>query len=66
EEARVSFEKALEIDPGHTDARIGLGLALFALGLKDGARGEMAELLRRDPTHPVARAFADESLVIDL
>jgi hypothetical protein len=41
-------------------------MALFGLGRKEEARGEMAAALAADPTHPIARAFVDDRLVADL
>jgi tetratricopeptide (TPR) repeat protein len=64
--AMESHEAALAIYPGFADARVGLALALFGLGRKEEARGEMAAALKTDPTHPIARAFVDDRLVADL
>jgi len=44
------FERALEINPDHTDSRYYLGNLLFALGDRERGLAELDELRRRDPT----------------
>ncbi|MFB3908467.1 MAG: tetratricopeptide repeat protein [Candidatus Eisenbacteria bacterium] len=65
-EARADLEALLGIEPGNVEARVELGLLLFQEGRAAEGREAMAEALRRDATHPVARVFADPGLVASL
>ena len=50
EEARAFFERAVEIDPAHREARRNLAICLAQLGQLEDAEREFAELRRRFPT----------------
>jgi len=56
DEARTCLERAVQLAPGNPIAHKNLGVALLALGDRDGARRELAESLRLDPTQADVRA----------
>jgi len=56
-DAIAEFEKALAEDPARVDARIGLGIAKFRLGLYDDAVTALTDAVGRDPKQPAARLY---------
>jgi tetratricopeptide (TPR) repeat protein len=48
-EARTCYEKALEVEPGDTDATLNLGGLLLTLGRPEEARARIEDALARDP-----------------
>jgi len=66
EEAVKSYECALMGNPCYVDARLALGMLLLKGGDARRGRAEMGEVLQLDPTHPVAKAFADPHLLQEL
>ena len=55
ERARPFFEKAITLDPGLADARVGLGLALLATGEIEAGIAELEHAVELDPELPSAR-----------
>jgi tetratricopeptide (TPR) repeat protein len=53
-EARAAYHHALDVDPGHTTARINLGRLLHADGNLTGAEAHYHEAARRDPMSGLA------------
>ena len=51
-EAEGYFEKSLEIDPKHVNARIDLASCLYFTGDVDGALAQLNKALTYDPTYP--------------
>lgn len=56
-DAVVSFERALELDPSHTGARIALALVHFESNRRLHARKELERVVRDEPDDPVARYY---------
>jgi tetratricopeptide (TPR) repeat protein len=54
EKARASFQRLLELDPAHAEARYYLGVCLLKLEDRAGARKAFEETLLRDPDHASA------------
>jgi Tfp pilus assembly protein PilF len=54
-EARACLERAVQLAPANPIAHKNLGVALLALGDRDGARRELAESLRLDPAQADVR-----------
>ncbi|NLI74968.1 MAG: tetratricopeptide repeat protein [Candidatus Riflebacteria bacterium] len=57
EEAAAQFTRLLEADPADLDARVGRAAARVGAGDWAAARADLAEVRRRDPAHPGARAL---------
>ncbi len=55
EHARDAYRRALEMDPGHVDARINLGRLLQEIGQFAAAEAHYRGVLDRHPDHPIAR-----------
>jgi tetratricopeptide (TPR) repeat protein len=55
EPALAAYRRALELVPGHLDARNHLGICLAETGRRDEARAAFLEVLARDPGHARAR-----------
>lgn len=53
-EAKAAYHHALDLDPGHTTARINLGRMLHAEGALAGAEAHYREALRREPSSAIA------------
>jgi tetratricopeptide (TPR) repeat protein len=53
-EARAAYHHALDLDPGHTTARLNLGRMLHADGNLAGAESHYREALHHDPTSGLA------------
>ncbi|MGO8786010.1 MAG: tetratricopeptide repeat protein [Terriglobia bacterium] len=53
-EAAEHFQRAAKIDPGFSDALIGLGKSLVSAGQPDAAVGPLEEAVRLAPADPVA------------
>ncbi len=51
------FQKALEINPANTEARVALGGALLTVGRLDEAREQLTDALTRDPANKDAYSF---------
>ena len=62
-EALQHFEHALNEDPGHLDALIGVGIARYRLGTYDGAISALEEAVKRAPGDPLARLYLALSYV---
>jgi len=54
DDAAVSFGRAIELNPGFHDARVGLASALEALGMRAQAMEQLALVLEREPEHALA------------
>ncbi|MBK8231837.1 MAG: tetratricopeptide repeat protein [Candidatus Eisenbacteria bacterium] len=65
-EAELAYQAAIDRHHGYIDARVALGLSLLKSGEVARGRAEMEQVLRIDPVHPVARAFADPDLIDQL
>jgi tetratricopeptide (TPR) repeat protein len=55
DDAAASFGRAVELNPGFHDARVGLATALAALGMRAQAMEQLALVLEREPEHAMAR-----------
>jgi Tfp pilus assembly protein PilF len=55
QEARACLERAVRLAPANPNAHKNLGVALLALGDRDGARTALAESLRLDPSQTDVR-----------
>ena len=55
DDAAASFGRALEINPSFHDARLGLALALEAIGMRTQAMEQVGLVLEREPEHAQAR-----------
>lgn len=62
-EALEHFQNALNEDPGHLDALIGVGISRYRLGTYDGAISALEEAVRRAPADPLARLYLALSYV---
>jgi len=62
ERARPIFESALEREPDHVSAHIGLGLSLLATGDRDAALRHLERAVELGPNSPRARAALGVSL----
>jgi Flp pilus assembly protein TadD len=60
---REAYVKALELEPGHVEAHLNLGLVLLELGDAEGARAELESALSLAPPDAPWRATAQEGLV---
>jgi len=55
DDAAASFGRALELNPAFHDARVGLAVALEALGMRAQAMDQLGLVIERDPAHAEAR-----------
>lgn len=62
DEARTSFEKALASRSAPAPAHLGLGLAEFRSGNKEGGRMEIQKAVHLDPTNSLFRSYLAKSL----
>jgi hypothetical protein len=62
----VAYRNAVSRNLGDLDARVDLALALTRTGEIAAARQEFEAVLKIDPFHALARAFADPTLVAEL
>ena len=53
-EARDAYRRAVELEPGHTDAHVNLGRLLQEAGEREAAEAHYRQALDADPAHPVA------------
>ncbi len=60
EAAIDAYRTALRLDPGHTDARFGLGLALLQSGARAEAVRELERLFERTPEYPGLEAILEQ------
>ena len=56
-EALEYFQNALNEDPGHLDALIGLGISRYRLGTYDGAITALEDAAKRAPVDPLPRLY---------
>jgi tetratricopeptide (TPR) repeat protein len=62
-EALEYFQRALNEEPGHLDALVGLGIARYRLGIYDGALSALGDAVTRAPADPLARLYLALSYV---
>lgn len=54
EEARAAYQRAIELDPDHSDAHVNLGRVLHEEGAPLAAQQHYRRALETDPSHPTA------------
>lgn len=59
DEEIAAFEKALELDPGFTAARMNYANTLWEIGRREEAAAQYREVLRENPDHPDFRAILE-------
>ena len=63
EEAVLEFQTALERNPEHLEARLGLALTYMQMGRSEEALQAFSEILERDPEY--AAAYANRGILLD-
>src|SRR5205823_7411903 len=54
DEARAAYQRAIELDPDHSDAHVNLGRMLHEEGAPLAAQQHYRRALETDPSHPTA------------
>lgn len=63
EEAVAEFQKALQENPDHLEARLGLALTYMQMGRSEEALLAFGDILQRDPEYAVA--YANRGILLD-